>query len=264
MKVFLFCPVAKTGGPESIHQLCDCLNSLNIDAYMVYNPPIMNNIYPEYFNVRVSTHVEDLEENLFIFPEIYKISDFNLKNIRMAVWWLSYDNASIEIREANVKHIKLIHLYQSHYAREMVGVSGFMIGDYIRNEFSVDDDVEKQDVICCNGAKDKTTPEICKKLGIECISIHGMSRDTVMDILKKCKLYIDNGHHPGKDRIPREASLMNCVIVTNKKGSAGNYEDVSIDEKYDDCEPYILEIMNNYERYLKKQEIKLEIRKKVY
>lgn len=251
MKVYLFCPVARTGGPENIHQLCDCLNILGIESYIVYlsHAPIKN-IYQEYNNVRVSEYIEDVKENIFIFPEIYKASDFNFKQIRLAVWWLSYDNASLEAREVN-KNVK-IHLYQSYYAQEMVGIKGFMIGDYINDEF-VFTPTEKQDIVCCNGVKDKITPDVCKKLGIHCISISGMTKQDVMNVLKMCKVYVDQGGHPGKDRIPREAALMNCVVVTNRKGSAGYDQDVDIDEKFDDCENALVNIMSNYDVFFKKQ-----------
>jgi hypothetical protein len=50
--------------------------------------------------------------------------------------------------------------------------------------------------------------------------------------MKKSKIYIDFGNHPGKDRIPREAAINGCVIVTNKKGAANNSYDIPINEEY--------------------------------
>ena len=54
--------------------------------------------------------------------------------------------------------------------------------------------------------------------------------------MAKSKIYIDFGNHPGKDRIPREASASHCVVVTGKRGSAANQIDVPIpdDFKFDD------------------------------
>ena len=49
--------------------------------------------------------------------------------------------------------------------------------------------------------------------------------------LKKSKIYIDFGYHPGKDKIPREAVINDCIIITNTKGSAGNYGDVPTEYK---------------------------------
>ncbi|MEY4278065.1 MAG: hypothetical protein RL377_69, partial [Bacteroidota bacterium] len=49
---------------------------------------------------------------------------------------------------------------------------------------------------------------------------------------RRAKLYVDFGTHPGKDRIPREAVIHQCCLLTNKKGSANYYEDVPILEAY--------------------------------
>ena len=54
----------------------------------------------------------------------------------------------------------------------------------------------------------------------------------MIKILKKSKIYIDFGNHPGKDRIPREAAILgNCVLV-NKNGSASNASDIEISNCY--------------------------------
>ena len=59
-----------------------------------------------------------------------------------------------------------------------------------------------------------------------------MTRDEVVGLLRKAKVYIDFGEHPGKDRIPREAAISGCCVITGKKGSAAFSEDVAIPEKY--------------------------------
>lgn len=45
-------------------------------------------------------------------------------------------------------------------------------------------------------------------------------------------MYIDFGTHPGKDRIPREAALRNCIVLTNRNGAADNDVDVPIPNEY--------------------------------
>lgn len=67
---------------------------------------------------------------------------------------------------------------------------------------------------------------------IEFVPIINMNRSEVIDTLMRAKVYIDFGNHPGKDRIPREAAILGCCIVTGKKGSAAFYEDVPISDKY--------------------------------
>ncbi len=38
--------------------------------------------------------------------------------------------------------------------------------------------------------------------------------------MRKAKLYIDFGYHPGKERMPREACLLDCCLIIGKDGSA--------------------------------------------
>ncbi len=74
--------------------------------------------------------------------------------------------------------------------------------------------------------------------------------------LKTCKIYVDLGAHPGKDRIPREAALAGCVVITNKLGAADNEVDIPIEEKVDGPEELkvlIEDIFKNYESYYEKQ-----------
>ncbi len=51
-------------------------------------------------------------------------------------------------------------------------------------------------------------------------------------LLKRAKVYIDFGNHPGKDRIPREAAICGCCVITGKRGSAYYHNDVPIPDKY--------------------------------
>jgi hypothetical protein len=45
-------------------------------------------------------------------------------------------------------------------------------------------------------------------------------------------LYIDFGHHPGRDRMPREAAMHGCCLITGILGSAGNAIDLPIPKEY--------------------------------
>jgi hypothetical protein len=52
------------------------------------------------------------------------------------------------------------------------------------------------------------------------------------EVLETSKVYIDFGNHPGKDRIPREAAISGCCVITGKRGAARFYQDVPIPEEY--------------------------------
>lgn len=137
------------------------------------------------------------------------------------------------------KDKNIIHLYQSEYARKFLEQKKFTnlypLKDYINDDyFNFKSDYVKNDIVIYNPKKGLS---FTKKLieadnSINWVPIQNMTRDEVKQIMLKAKLYIDFGNHPGMDRMPREAALCNCCIITGKQGSAKYYEDVSIDSKY--------------------------------
>lgn len=64
------------------------------------------------------------------------------------------------------------------------------------------------------------------------VPIENLDRQGVIDLLARAKVYIDFGNHPGKDRLPREAAILECCVITGRRGSAGHPRDVRIPEGY--------------------------------
>lgn len=76
-------------------------------------------------------------------------------------------------------------------------------------------------------------------------------------------VYIDFGHHPGKDRIPREAAMRKCVVIASTFGSCGNNVDVpllsefkidAVDSNIQAISDKIRFVFENYESQLHKQD----------
>lgn len=59
-----------------------------------------------------------------------------------------------------------------------------------------------------------------------------LSPTEVIKLLGRGKVYIDFGNHPGMDRLPREAAMAGCIVITNKEGAAYYDEDVPIPSQY--------------------------------
>ena len=102
--------------------------------------------------------------------------------------------------------------------------------------------------------------EYCENhhLNAEFIPLKNMSASEVSDWMRKAKVYMDFGEFPGPERIPREAVIMGCNIITSKNGAAGNDIDVPIPEflKYEDEESNLeaifktmAEIIGSYDKY---------------
>lgn len=63
---------------------------------------------------------------------------------------------------------------------------------------------------------------------IKWIPIQKMQPKEIAALMSVSKVYIDFGNHSGKDRLPREAAVNGCCIITGKKGAAKNAVDIPI------------------------------------
>ncbi|WP_164478015.1 hypothetical protein [Nocardioides pantholopis] len=63
---------------------------------------------------------------------------------------------------------------------------------------------------------------------VEWLPLTGMRADQVANALASCHVYLDLGFHPGKDRIPREAALAGCAVVTRRIGAAAFHDDMPL------------------------------------
>ena len=275
MVYYIVCPYFKTGGPEAMHQLCHELNNMSKEAYIYYvNPP--QNSSPlyikEYPSVQVTTIIEDDSKHVLILPEIYTIELFNsivpIQHIRVAIWWLSLYNAmTFNSLATNIQDPKVIHLFQSHFVKEFVlkkidsTIKWFDLQDYTRKLF-IDAyqqqtiSLERKDMIAYNPTKDFLFPKYIQEWNLKTLPLVDLTPTIMVYKLHECMIYVDLGGHPGKDRIPREAAMAGCVVITNQLGAASNDVDIPIEEKVDgpDALKELMEkILKNYPYYYEKQ-----------
>ena len=71
-----------------------------------------------------------------------------------------------------------------------------------------------------------------KKYPIVFMPLKGYSQDELTKLYSKAKLYIDFGSFPGAERIPKEAVINGCNILTGTNGASGFYGDVPIDNEF--------------------------------
>jgi len=134
------------------------------------------------------------------------------------------------------------HFVQSHYAYVFLKNSNFQnvkiyfLSDYLNIDFlkTKTDISKKENIVAYNPKKGYYFTQNIKIAAsdIDFIPLENMKRDEVIETLQKAKLYIDFGKHPGKDRIPREAAILGCCVITGKRGSAAYFEDVPIPDEY--------------------------------
>lgn len=142
-------------------------------------------------------------------------------------------------QELGIEKVNL-HLCQSYYAMEFLTSLSInnvaYLSDYLNKEFltrSFEPSL-KQDIVVFNPTKGAsfTRRIMAKAPEVDFIAIENMNRREVIELLRKAKVYIDFGDHPGKDRIPREAAVLGCCVIVGKRGSAANDHDVPIPNNY--------------------------------
>lgn len=135
----------------------------------------------------------------------------------------------------------IYNAYQSEYAKFFLNKHGIKnivpLSDYINDDYVFNSKVlsNKKNIIIYNPKKGlKFTKCLIKAASdLDWIPIQNMTRSDVKEIMLKAKVYIDFGHFPGKDRMPREAAMCGCCVITGKLGASGFEEDLPIDpDKY--------------------------------
>lgn len=136
--------------------------------------------------------------------------------------------------------LKLANFYMTNSYRGMKWFkklkSLHYLSEYLNPKFlqNKTDFSKKENIVAYNPKKGSsfTRKIILNSKNIKFIPLINMSRTQVISTLQKAKVYIDFGNHPGKDRIPREAAILGCCVITGKRGSAAFFEDVPIPDEY--------------------------------
>ncbi|WP_296818805.1 hypothetical protein [uncultured Megasphaera sp.] len=252
--------------------------------------------------------LNDDKNSIFIIPEACPQIVPLIKRGKKIFWWLSVDNylkqfyfyhgkdysnsviapflrrakillnKATDIRKYNVDY----HLVQSYYAWDYCTKIGihenqiFYLSDYLNDDYITyakqNLAYPKKNQVLYNPKKgyDFTKRLIEAAPELRWIPIIDMTYNEVVDYMKESKVYIDFGNHPGKDRIPREAAVNGCCVITGKKGSAAFQRDVDIpsEYKFEDSIKSITRIINKikyiFENYDKAINDFANYRKKIY
>ena len=107
------------------------------------------------------------------------------------------------------------------------------INEYMKSEKSFSKK-DREDIVLYNPKRNTKYVMEIKKMApdLQFIAIENMSSNEVMKLMHRAKIYIDFGSHPGKDRMPREAALQGCCVLTSTLGSAAYFDDVPIANEY--------------------------------
>ncbi len=261
-RVAILCPVGMTGGPEALHQLSYVLNAIGVRSSMVYvgpenavelqthrivcrrpQAPRPMAYYGEY-DPQVSAEIPLDAQTLVVLPEAYAARHGGFPNARVAIWWLSVDNAfsaqlplgEPAVREAIARAPHVTHLYQSVYAREFLRDAGAVqlhaLGDHTSALFARQTiEAPPPEPFCTyNGAKGAELAQtfFAGQPDLQAIALKGFSKPQLRDLFRSRLLYVDFGHQPGRDRMPREAAASGGLIFVRRHGAGAHYDDFAI------------------------------------
>lgn len=199
-------------------------------------------------------------DSIVVLPEIYARLVRTFPGSEVFFWWLSVDNfvsratrmlrgrlpapgvimrSQLELLRSDVA----LHLYQSEYARMFLEANHLApaeeVSDYLSEEYLSEvlstDTARRENVVAYNTARGLERTRLVmrafERLGTptpDFVPVAGLDRTGVRELLRKSKIYLDLGNHPGKDRLPREAIACGACVLTNYRGSAGNAIDVPL------------------------------------
>lgn len=266
-KVLILCPLAITGGPEAMHQLAGTLRNKGVNAYIMYyggpnqgrlvvNAGVIKGTHstaeqtPEcyrHYGALVTTDCELHESLWVVIPEVLQFNVQSLKPAQVALWWLSVDNALASrrfIKDPNalqqwIKSMSL-HMTQSVYAAAWLNANGqhehWMLTDFTDFEFtkSFPSQGGRTRQILYNPRKGiQLADQLMHQMADwKFVPLQNFTKLQVRALMQTSRYYIDFGHHPGKDRLPREAAASGCVVMTYRAGAAQFFEDVPIEPFY--------------------------------
>ncbi len=158
--------------------------------------------------------------------------------------WLARNVSSPyrSLRRRLFPYDRMLHLAQSAYAwcylKWTLGVEAGSLSDFTVVP-ALDAHLEAADrrFLAYNPAKGGPAVERLKASGwdfggLEPLALREMSHSEVVASLKQSLVYLDLGHHPGKDRMPREAVSMGCVVLVARRGAASYLADVPLAPEY--------------------------------
>lgn len=213
-----------------------------------------------------STTLNDSSDSIFIIPETSPEVCLDIKKGDKIFWWLSVDNytnnlyrsrgwdyrdsfwaplikkvrtsigRAVDVKTCNIKY----HLVQSYYAWDYCNKIGIddskimYLSDYLNDSYleNAKENLgfSKKNQVLYNPKKglEFTKRIMAAAPDIKWIPLIHLTYDQMVNFMRESKVYIDFGNHPGKDRIPREAAVNGCCIITGMRGAAAFQKDVDI------------------------------------
>lgn len=226
----------------------------------------------EQYEAPETTEIMDWPDTAVVLPEtVFGLSEY-WRSAALYAWWLSVDNAPYFSHRKRMSNAavdaprslskmaltrsyasshralwrdrrllrRMTHLTQSEYARRFIMknllVRPTMLGDYIPGPLPKEVQKPKGKVsVAFNPKKGRELTKQIRSLSdqsITWLAIEELGRDGVGALLNQSAVYIETGHQPGKDRLPREAALHGCIVLALRRGAGANDSDCALPREH--------------------------------
>lgn len=254
------------GGPEVLYLLCDRLRKNGRNAKMFgFSDYSINPVFSKIYDSEMCSfkEVNNATNCVIIVPEILiqddtfndKIFDFAKKNT-LVIWYLSSEFTGVlnttwgqiieKIRLDNYQN-NIYHCCESRFIFNLLGTYGINKNKFMLQHGTNDDIIKtpktqkKEDLVFYNGYKTETRefveniimPKLPNVGFLGLLPENGYKTKTeICEMLDKCKVYIDVCGFGGRELMPREAALRDCILLLEDYRCASVYEDYPISNSY--------------------------------
>ncbi len=248
-----------------MHQLVHTANRVQPgSAAILYAPFTVHSNPAEYRHYECPIIMRDQvpQDALVVLPEIWPNLAATFSN-RCALWWLSVGNFG-SYGQRNLDGISL-HLCQSQYAFEYVqknlSFEPMMLTDWVD---VVPVETDRLPRVAVNPAKDAGMLRyFVQSKKFDVVELRGMDKIGISTALHGSRIYVDFGNHPGRDRLPREAALAGCTVLSTYLGAACYWDDMPLPNHYkfdtlDEVTSKVEEELDHYDHYRSQSQIGYE------
>ena len=196
-----------------------------------------------HYRLRVAGEIPNTPDSIVVLPEVLADLTAHFSRTRVILWWLSVDNAFASLARINLNHLRrenVFHATQSAYALRMLEALGMKhaghLSDYTPERFAGGTPQESRPPCVALNAGIKVVVDLdalearltAARPDVQVKRIVKLSRDEVLDTLRRARVFVDLGNFPGKDRLAREAALLGCAVVVADAGAGSTPEDYTL------------------------------------
>ncbi len=175
------------------------------------------------------TSIVDPLKKIYHYLEFWKIKLDRLKKYHKFRYPLNQVNLHLTGSYYAYEVLKSKYKINSELFIHSIGHDFLKLGEWTRSQ----DTTPREDVVLYNPAKpSKVMKKLLKRNKFKYVPICNMTPIQMIELFRRSKLYVDFGHFPGPERLPKETVYNGVTVLVGKRNASVNAYDVMIPEEY--------------------------------